>query len=538
MNTFGHTILPLKLAGAVLGLAIVAAIAVAITLTVQPTQAQNADNSYADPQPCGPGAETAFQPEPHEITAGHFALFDAYWQPTIDDESTSLVNTGVLHTNECPPQVVKTTETGDFGQTTTVTTLSPSGIDVDEAIFHVLDKHEATVVASASENPTGTEISLAEYGLLDDYVYAGDQVWWLRLDDPDTADVDETSDLALGFSTMRFDGQHWATRDGSPPLRYKFELERNPGIDPAKHPHFLAFKSEDSGGEVVWDSAKADTVDMMMEPGQLEDLQWVFTKPGTYEIWVHLQGWVRRTPPPDAGDDWAPISDNITETSEIKRYVIQVGSALAENEPPVFGLDFTVPENSPADTPVGDPISVFADAATLHYSLAGDGHELFALESQANPHTVQVKVADGANLDYEAKSSYNLTLNVTDELDHESNPDPTIDDTLVVRVGLENVPPYVKADVDNATPAANGTVHFTAEVGELPLGAIPHYDWLRKRSDGFWESAYQPGEPSSAHWSTREPGGTSNVYQARVRFSGDDLEIIYSEEIRVTWSNP
>ena len=531
----------LKIYGAILAIVALVAAALALTLTTG-AQAQNADNTYADPQPCGPGAATAFQPEPHEITEGHFALFDAYWQWT---SSENLDNIGVLHTNTCPPKVDKTTETDRDGNKTTTTTLVASGIDIDEAIFHVLDERKATVVASPSQNPSGTEISTAEYKKLAQYTTVGNQVWWLRLDDPDT-DADETSDPTLGFSTKRFDDQYWGdAEDGGPPLRYKYELQRHPGIDPTEHPHFLAYrapKANNEAAELVWDSARADLEDLLMEPGELEDLQWVFTKPGTYALSVHLQGWVRRARPTDSGRDWLPISSNDTETSEVKRYVIQVGTKLDENEPPVFGLNLTVPENSPADTLVGDPVPIYeADADTLYYSLSGDGHENFALEAQTNPHAVQIKVAADANLDYETKSTYELTLSVTDRIDHESNPDPTtVDDTLVVRIALEDIPTSAAIQVDNQHPLiSDGPVTFSAVVSDF---GEPHPDRLKYHftvdysdpdvsDEEFTQESFTMGFgiPSSI---------TVNLYVTYLPPGGDpatDTQRLDAEPVTITW---
>ena len=537
----------LKVYGAVLAIVALVAAALALALT-SGAQAQNADNTYADPQPCGPGAGTAYQPEPHEVHEGHFALFDAYWQWT---SSENLDNTGVLRTNTCPPLVTRTTQVNpETEEEETVTTLTASGIDIDEAIFHVLDERKATVVASASQNPRGTEISTAEYKKLAQYTTTGDQVWWLRLDDPDT-DLDEGSDLSLGFSTKRLDNQYWGdAEDNGPPLRYKYELQRHPGIAPTERPHFLAYRApgayqdgdENKGVELVWDSARADVEDLMMEPGELEELQWIFTKPGTYVLSVHLQGWVRATRPDGAGRDWLPISSNDTETSEVKRYVIQVGTELDENEPPVFGLNLTVPENSPADTLVGDPVPIYeADADTLYYSLSGDGHENFALEAQTNPHAVQIKVAADANLDYETKSTYELTLSVTDRIDHESNPDPTtVDDTLVVRIALEDIPTSAAIQVDNQHPLiSDGPVTFSAVVSDF---GEPHPDRLKYHftvdysdpdvsDEEFTQESFTMGFgiPSSI---------TVNLYVTYLPPGGDpatDTQRLDAEPVTITW---
>ena len=176
--------------------ALVMALLIAAAVTASPTQAQtpppgNADrypnlSTYDDPQPCGPGAGTAFMEEPHEIQTGHYALFDAYWRTiATSTASTSSTSTGggtgpngggqasgsgipgggespgsnttgpgvgVLHTNECPPEMIQTTTTvmSGFTKITTTTTIRSAregGMDIEEAIIHVLDKHKTTTVA-------------------------------------------------------------------------------------------------------------------------------------------------------------------------------------------------------------------------------------------------------------------------------------------------------------------------------------------------------------------------------------------------------
>ena len=480
MRTLNLKANQLKLPAAVLALVIIAALVVAVTLAAGPTQAQDGTptptptptpSPYADPQPCGPGAATAFQPKPHEVTSGHFALFDAYWRVT-ERDTAQPTDAGVLHTNQCPPKMVEMTSDGL--RTVTVLKRAESNIDIGEAIFHVKDDYKVDVVATNAEATSG-QLSLDEYPQLRkalglgsaDPVPAGTQVWWLRLDDPDTDAVDETSKLRLGFSTALFNEEHWV-----PQMRYKFEVERAPD-DYADTRHFYAYEAPNSGNAAqqspVWNSYEPDRdeQDMTLQPGEYRPLQWIFTEEGTYELSVHLQGFVRdKNPRPLTDEDydanWRPISDNITETSEVKTYTFQVGSKLEENEPPVFGINLSVPEESPAGTLVGDPIPVFeADAETLYYSLSGDGHADFTVETATNPHAVQIKVADGANLDFETKSSYELTLSVTDRLDHEHNTDTSIDDTLAVRIALEDVS-SLSIDVSNSNPQATDEVVFTA----------------------------------------------------------------------------
>ena len=524
-------------------------------------------NTYPDPQPCGEGAATAFQPEPHEIKSGHFALFDSYWRATG-------ASTGVLHTNLCPPLVVKKTETQNF-ETVTVTTRSSSGIDIDEAIMHVLDKHKVDVVATNAEATDG-QLSLEEYPEVrkalgigaTDAVPEGTQVWWLRLDDPDTA-KDETSDLSLGFSTALFDSDHWLTsadtdEDGNAqPMHYKFEVERFPGSNPADVPHFLAYeapKSDNAEQRAVWNSIRPDIDDddMTLDPGEYRALQWVFTKSGTYLLSVHLQGFVRKDNP-HAKDDieydmnWEPISGNETATGEVKQYTIQVGSDLSEMEPPLFGVNLSVSENSPGGVRVGGPIPVYeSEADALTYSLGGDGHASFkAVEATdprgSAPHAVQIVVADNANLDYETKSSYNLTLSVTDGVDHENNKDDMVDDTLAVRIDLEDQAPGLELYPDPYTEfvPVGETVKLIALYEPTPAqrDEMFIYQWAELISvDGElkWRAISVEEAPSAPTWSVSKATQAVRTYQVSVVFSMSEVmppPRVSSNRVQVRWTN-
>lgn len=571
-----------KVLAAVLALSAIAITLLAVVFATGPAQAQDNPptptptpaptttptptpvlNTYADPQPCGPGAATAFQPEPHEVTTGHFALFDAYWRQTVRNQ---LENAGVLHTNLCPPKVVTTTQINSITLLPeTVTTLTASGIDIDEAIFHVLDTHKVTVVATNAEATNG-ELSLEEYPRVrerlglekDDPVPAGTQVWWLQLDDPDTTGADEQSDLSLGFSTKRFDDEHWVGEDGESAFRYHFDLKRNPGIDPGEHPHVLTYRAPANGNakqDPVWDSAEAGLGEMDMEPGRFENLQWIFTRPGTYEMSVHLLGSVRETNPhgrdhKEYDANWKRISDDKTETSEVKRYVIQVGDVLEEMEPPLFGLNVSVAENALEGVSVGDPIPVYrSEADALTYRLSGDGHENFRAvaatdPSNAAPHAVQIVVADGASLDYETKASYELTLSVTDNVDHENNADPTVDDVLAVRVTLEDLPPGLVLAADRPLLLPVGeTVNFVAVYEPKPehLGETFAYQWEEKIYEGGVAKWKLVGpSPSSSTWSVSQSSPGSKTYRVSVVMTlGDNPTpvFVHSNEALVIWEN-
>ncbi len=552
----------------------------AVTFANGPVWAQNTGttddytnlSTYPDPQPCGPGAGTAFMKEPHKIPTGHYALFDAYWRTIKEGASVGgmdVPGVGVLHTNLCPPLVSTTKTDGGFGGVTVTTTRSArnGGMDVEEAIMHVLDTHKADVVATNAEvTDGGGQLSLEEYTKVKEFVSAGDEVWWLRLDDPDTVDDpntpekenDETSELGIGFSTLLLDKNDWYREDEDgnvlKPMRYRFVAERHPA-DPTDVPHFFAYKAPEANGapaELVWDSARAGEGVMELDTGEYKELQWVFTKPGTYILSVQLLGNVRKENPhpqdhADYDPSWKPISGNETETSEVYRYTIQVSDPLDETEPPIFGANLSVDENTPAGVKVGDPIPVYnADAEVLYYDLTGPGHGNFKpVVASTDPHAVQIVVKEGASLDYDTTpptESYELNLTVTDRLDHEGNFNPYPDDVLIVRIDLNPQDPGVVLEVDNISPAVGETVNFIARYEPTPQqrGQTFSYQWaerIQTKEDGIkWHVLSSGPSPT---WSVSQTSMVSKVYQASVVVgTNTPPTLVHSEDIRVTWGGP
>jgi len=92
------------------------------------------------------------------------------------------------------------------------------------------------------------------------------------------------------------------------------------------------------------------------------------------------------------------------------------GATARQNLPPRFASSATarsVPENSPAGTRLGDPVTASdPDGHSLTYALR-EASSLFDLDSA----TGQLSVAAGASLDYEAGASYTLVVQVSDGLD-------------------------------------------------------------------------------------------------------------------------
>ena len=336
-------------------------------------------------------------------------------------------------------------------------------------------------------------------------------------------------------------------------MRYKFLVERYPGKNPDDARHFLAYEApmdDNAKAKLVWDSTKpgVEQGDMVMDPGEYKNLQWVFTKEGTYVISVELQGYVRDADnkPADAGDDWKPISDNVTETSEVKEYVIQVGSKLNETEPPLFELSRSLNENSAAGTNVGKPVSVRYEGkdTNLKFSLAGDGAENFTVANVNG--AAQVKVANNAIMDYEFHPNFDLTLQVTDGHDHEGNkdsPPPHIDHTVGLGIDLKNViePAGVTLRVSKTNPGPNEEVTFLATFGDFsaPYGVRSFWN-ERDIGESGWETLDVNRGKFTRTLTIQHGSGVTKQYSLTLSIY-DQLGVTstqyVSNIITVTWGN-
>ena len=195
----------------------------AVTLTAIPAHAQdvggivvppdprtgNNEDFYDEPYPCSeeavPDASTVkvIRGSTAEDAPDFYAVFDAFWDYEV----------GHLSDNFCPPGV-KVTEGTDpvTFLPTTEYTREPANIHISETAFSVPDSYQVTVVDSRSETPAvgnpsnveGDTIDIADYPFLAEsilavkpgpdstaenptWVFADNKVWWVRLDDPDTA---------------------------------------------------------------------------------------------------------------------------------------------------------------------------------------------------------------------------------------------------------------------------------------------------------------------------------------------------------------
>ena len=429
-------------------LAVLVVALLAVALATSPTMAQT-PTPVPTPQPCGPGQPDAPDNPDATITQGHYAVFDGYW-----DSSSETLNL-----NLCPPAVERRDVPNPNpreGGTIEVSTRHNSNIDIRRTVFHI--DHVDGVAADEQFKHTLTAAEVEEYdflklgdgpdaGTVDDAV--GTTVWWLKVDDESTSDVDEDSPLAMGFSAALFESQHWYREEGGvevEPLQYEFEAIRQPGTAVAERGTFFVFDdSVPAAGQdktAEWEGKSPDTNALAMYPGDYHHFQWIFTKPGAYEISVQLKGHVRQNNPhaPDHKDydsTWERISDDDVVTSEVVKYTFHVGP-LPVNADPSLRLEFSVDENALPGAAVGDLGPLVAhdpDGDTVSRALAGAQSHKFVLDGQGR--ITRSHCGDG--LDYETRSAYPLTIDISDGKDAYGVADAFIDDAIEAVVNVNDV---------------------------------------------------------------------------------------------------
>ena len=549
-----HTIIQaprqLKLFGALLAMA---ALLLAVVFTAGSTQAQS--ETYADPHPCGPGFDEFYKlPDfpVNQVDAGHFAVFDAYYdldadkphRPTEDREAWA----GLMSLNFCPPELK------DDAFSIPPFARLKADIDIGKTVFHVNQAAHALTAADVEaydffkldeeDNDPDTQDSAV-----------GQDVYWLRVgDDRNTGNVrEQASDFQISFSTALFDADYWYREDDNDnsiePFWYEIEAERELGIHPREYGHFYIFDDSDEGADkkAICNSRLSETCVIPMEPGQYRKLQWAFTKTGTYELSVHLNGHVRKAPPPGhpEGENWNPASDEEIVTSQVKQYTFHVGPLTLNQQPMFRGPVLSVPENSGEGTVVtGSPVPVVGadDTDTLTYELSGVGHSNFVAESVAGG--AQIKVAPNPYLDTEVRRYYDLVLSVSDGKNRADDHDETVDHTIALRIEATDVDdgpgPSVSLSVNRDQEDASQEVQFTAHPHHLPSGhSTPTYTLWRLDDQGDRVPVETTFSTSGASPVATVPGpgvgGTIN-YQVEIKFDVNGHVVkLYSDPVPVRW---
>ena len=151
---------------------------------------------------------------------------------------------------------------------------------------------------------------------------------------------------------------------------------------------------------------------------------------------------------------------------------VTVTPVIKANVNPIFHLERAVAENSAAGTKVGAPIAVRdPDNTTFTFGLTGTDANYFDVENAAGG-GAQIVVGQGAILNYEAKSYYDLQLTISDGLNTVGDTDASVDDAIDLRINITDVAGEtltVNLAASAATVAVNGAVLFTTSFTTSPV---------------------------------------------------------------------
>ena len=199
------------------------------------------------------------------------------------------------------------------------------------------------------------------------------------------------------------------------------------------------------------------------------------------------------------------------------------------NEGPTFSDDTTtrsIAENSASGTNIGAAVTAGTDPEgdTLTYSLTGTDASTFDIGST----TGQITVKAGNIPNYEAKTSYNVTVNVTDKKKADGTADTAIDDTITVTINVTDVnEPPPKLGVPSGSRASSNydssfdlswTAPTTTQMSGKP--AVNDYDvQYKKTSDSTWTNFAHTGTGTSTTVTGLEAGVS---YDVEVRAVNDE----------------
>ena len=154
-----------------------------------------------------------------------------------------------------------------------------------------------------------------------------------------------------------------------------------------------------------------------------------------------------------------------------------VVAATDTDSDPVFtyGVDTiyrSVAENTAGGQNIGNAVSAIdADGDILTYTLGGTDAASFAIVSRNGQ--LQTK----ASLDYETKTSYMVTVNVSDSKDADGNADTVVDDTITVTVKVHDVHTEApgKPNAPTVTVASTTSLNVTWTAPDNTGPAITRY---------------------------------------------------------------
>ena len=188
-------------------------------------------------------------------------------------------------------------------------------------------------------------------------------------------------------------------------------------------------------------------------------------------------------------------------TATFPNVKIRVTDVEESNENPAFAEESTtrtIDENTPAGEDIGDPVEADdLDNDTLTYTLGGTDADSFDIEE--NTGQLQSK----GELNYETKSSYEVTVSVRDGKDLENSADDETDATITVTITVDDMgePPQFPDEADTTRTVVENT-EADQDIGEPVAANDPEDDTLTYSLEGDDAAAFDI-DPKSGQLKTK-----------------------------------
>ncbi len=250
---------------------------------------------------------------------------------------------------------------------------------------------------------------------------------------------------------------------------------------------------------------------MSDQDGTVSNLTWQWSRGDTSTgSFTNINGATSNPYTPTAADVSKYVRATVTYTDRRgggKRAEAIAGPVPSENRRPLFPTTETgqraVPENTRAGANIGAPVAAEdQEGDRLTYSLTGTDAAAFTI----NTGTGQIRTKDA--LDFETKSTYQVTVEVHDGKDGTGATSTTIDDTQNVTITVENVeePGTVTLSSETATIQARVPVTATLEDDDGPTNVT--WQWSRSSSStsgwaniaGATNSTFTPADSDEGNY--------------------------------------
>ena len=228
--------------------------------------------------------------------------------------------------------------------------------------------------------------------------------------------------------------------------------------------------TDPENGTITWDLSGADVDDFEISKvngdGVLE-----FKTPPNFEA-----------PADDDSNNVYLVTVEVSDGTNTDRLNVAV-TVFNVNEEPYFPAETGaryVDENTAANQDLGDAVAATdPEGHTLTYKLAGTDAGSFAIDTA----TGQLKTK--AQLDYETRDTYLVTVHVRDSLDQDDRVNAVTDDTINMTITINNVEEPGRIEFSSRQPQA--ATAFTATVID-PDGSVTGITWAWARSPdkGAW----------------------------------------------------